>query len=96
MCIRDSYEAELEQARSAGAQVVTVVGPELADGIDDPGRLAELVGPHGAGDRGEEPVHYYVSGAPAFVERTTATVRRFDAATRLRPWRIHTDSFAGY
>ncbi|WP_168702929.1 ferredoxin--NADP reductase [Gordonia paraffinivorans] len=93
---RAVYEAELEQARSAGAQVVTVVGPELADGIDDPGRLAELVGPHGAGDRGEEPVHYHVSGAPAFVERTTATVRRFDAATRLRPWRIHTDSFAGY
>ena len=56
----------------------------------DPARLAELIGPSAAG------AHYYVSGTPAFVERTSAAVRRLDGSTRSRPWRVHTDSFSGY
>ncbi|MFE0751345.1 oxidoreductase [Gordonia sp. NPDC058843] len=84
------YADDLESARAAGARVVTVEAPELADGIDDPARLAELVGPGALG------THYYVSGAPAFVERTSAAVRSLDGSTRTRPWRVHTDSFSGY
>ncbi|MCR5978423.1 oxidoreductase [Gordonia jinghuaiqii] len=87
---RAVYGADLENATSRNARVVTVVDPDLADGVDDPARLAELVGPDAAG------AHYYISGTPGFVERTSATIRRHDTSTRLRPWRIHTDSFSGY
>ncbi|AZZ83251.1 MULTISPECIES: oxidoreductase [Gordonia] len=87
---RTVYDDELDSARGASARVVTVIAPELADGVDDPDRLAELVGPDIAG------AHYYVSGTPGFVERTSSTIRHLDPSTRLRPWRIHTDSFTGY
>ena len=92
--LRDQRRAvhadDLESARAANARIATVEAPELADGIDDPARLAELIGPSAAG------AHYYVSGTPAFVERTSAAVRRLDGTARSRPWRVHTDSFSGY
>lgn len=87
---RAVYADDLESARAANARIATVEAPELADGIDDPARLAELIGPSAAG------AHYYVSGTPAFVERTSAAVRRLDGPRRSRPWRVHTDSFSGY
>ncbi|MDS1115869.1 oxidoreductase [Gordonia westfalica] len=87
---RAVYGDVLESAGSEGARVVTVVAPELADGIDDADRLAEMLGSDLVG------AHYYVSGTPAFVERTSSTIRHLDPATRMRPWRIHTDSFTGY
>ncbi|GAC53052.1 oxidoreductase [Gordonia amicalis] len=87
---RTVYDDELDAARESSARVVTIIAPELADGVDDADRLAELVGPDSAG------AHYYVSGTPGFVERTSSTIRHLDPATRLRPWRIHTDSFTGY
>ncbi|MFT4397506.1 oxidoreductase [Gordonia lacunae] len=87
---RAVYADDLESARTANARVVTVVAPELADGIDDLARLGDLTGP---GDTG---THYYVSGTPAFVERTSAAIRRLDGSTRTQPWRVHTDSFSGY
>ncbi|GAC02142.1 hypothetical protein GONAM_45_00190 [Gordonia namibiensis NBRC 108229] len=92
---RAVYGDVLENAGSKGARVMTVVAPELADGVDDADRLAELVGANidGADSDG---AHYYVSGPPAFVERTSSTIRHLDPVTRLRPWRIHTDSFTGY
>ncbi len=85
-----STEMSSRARGSEGARVVTVIAPELADGIDDADRLAELLGSDLVG------AHYYVSGTPAFVERTSSTIRHLDPATRLRPWRIHTDSFTGY
>ncbi|MDT0221215.1 oxidoreductase [Gordonia sp. AC31] len=87
---RAVYADDLESARAANARIAAVEAPELADGIDDPARLAELIGPSAAG------AHYYVSGTPAFVERTSAAIRRFDRSTHSRPWRVHTDSFSGY
>ncbi|WP_439031999.1 oxidoreductase [Gordonia terrae] len=87
---RAAYADDLDAARARGARVVTVVAPESADGIADPVRLGDLIGP-GAGE-----AHYYVSGTPAFVEVTSATIRRHDPTTRMRPWRIHSDSFTGY
>ena len=87
---RAVYADDLDSARAANARVVTVDAPELADGIDDPARLADLLGPGAAG------AHYYVSGTPAFVERTSAAIRRLDGSTRTQPWRVHADSFSGY
>lgn len=87
---RAVYDDDLDSARAAGARVVTVEAPDIADGVDDADRVAELIGPRAAG------THYYVSGTPGFVERTSATIRRLDGSTRTRPWRVHTDSFAGY
>ncbi|MET9202936.1 oxidoreductase [Gordonia sp. NPDC003585] len=77
---RRVYTDVLDAAAAAGARVEVVVS---ADGGVPKGLLS-------AG------AHYFVSGAPTFVSDTSSSIRRLDPSTRLRPWRIHTDTFVGY
>ena len=86
---RAVYAEVLDDAAAAGARVERVVSPTgtLPDGT--------ALRADGTALRAEG-THYFVSGAPQFVRATTSQIRRADTTTRLRPWRVHTDTFAGY
>ncbi|GAC68253.1 RnfABCDGE type electron transport complex subunit D [Gordonia soli] len=86
---RAVYPEDLAAAEAAGAQVITLVSPTLADGLDDLDRLRSLI-------TTVPGAHYYVSGPPGFVGVTARSLRRVDPSVWRAPWRLHTDSFRGY
>ncbi|HCS57104.1 MAG TPA: oxidoreductase [Gordonia polyisoprenivorans] len=90
---RTVYDDDLDILRAAGARVeVTSDDAGLTAGIAEPAALVDLAGR--AVHSGD--AHYLVSGNPAFVRTTAATIRRTDTTTRWAFWRIRTDAFLGY
>ncbi|MFT4087268.1 MAG: oxidoreductase [Gordonia sp. (in: high G+C Gram-positive bacteria)] len=85
---REAFDDDFAAARAAGARVRVLHGPELSGGFGASQLAEHLDVPSGA--------HYYVSGSPAFVRRTTAAIRRLDPAGGWNPLRLHRDSFVGY
>ena len=91
---RATFGDDLAEARAAGAQVVVIESAELADGLDSETLTGLLGEAERSGDQRRP--HYFVSGNPEFVRRTSAAIRRSDPATRTNRIRLHRDAFTGY